>query len=59
MPNNVIYFEAQTGVIRDQPSAVSSPLVVISNSWRGATAGVGTPGQAYGRRRVRITASPY
>ena len=24
MPNNIIYFEAQTGIIRDQPSAVSS-----------------------------------
>jgi len=24
MPNNIIYFEAQTGIIRDQPSAVSN-----------------------------------
>jgi hypothetical protein len=24
MPNNIIYFEAQTCIIRDQPSAVSS-----------------------------------
>jgi hypothetical protein len=24
MPNNIICFEAQTGIIRDQPSAISS-----------------------------------